>query len=319
MSKDLIERIADGHVPDWNNLKVLSVARIPARSYMVPFPDFTSCCDALTDNRRYMSPYVLLLNGEWEFLYYSHAADVPTLQEMNRLSFDKVRVPSCWQTTGYDRIHYVNIRYPFPADPPHVPVDNPVGVYRTTLHLPTVMRGLRKRIHFQGVSAAFHVYINGRRVGYSEGSRLPAEFDITSYLHDGDNELVVQVYKYASGSYLEDQDCFRFNGIFRDVYIEAVTPVSLHDLHVTTIPDEQYRAWTLHIEADIVSYVGRRANIRIRLMKEDEVLLDTRLQQQLPAAEASGFASPRAIPWHGDLRTPDCRRAVLECRETHPV
>lgn len=279
--------------PDWNNLDVLSRNRIPARSYCVQYPDFASCSRARERNRRYDSPYVLLLNGDWEFRYCATPADVPTMQALQHQRLDPVAVPSCWQTTGYDRPQYVNVRYPFPGDPPHVPHENPVGIYRKSVRMPLSLRGMRKRLHFQGVASAFHLYVNGRLVGYSEGSRLPAEFDITSLLHEGENELLLFVYKFCTGSWLEDQDCFRFHGIFRDVYIEAMPPQAVHDLRLTTRPlDDKYRRWELGVSADLISYQGDLALLRVRLLRDGKTQIDERERVRLEPASGQGFYSP---------------------------
>lgn len=130
----------------------------------------------------------------------------------------EAEVPSCWQTAGWEKPHYVNTQYPFPADPPHLPASNPLGVYRRTVRRPAGFQG-RILLHFAGVSSAFSLYVNRGFAGYSQGSHLPAEFDLTDRLAEGDNELTVAVYKWCDGSYLEDQDMFRHNGIFRDVYL----------------------------------------------------------------------------------------------------
>ena len=130
--------------------------------------------------------------------------------------FDKVNLPSTWQRTGYDQIAYINTRYPFPKKPPHIPEDVAVGIYRKTVVL---TESERKVITFLGVAGALALYINGKYVGYSEGSHNTAEFDITPFVTDGENEIVAVNYKWSNGTYLECQDMFRENGIFRDVYI----------------------------------------------------------------------------------------------------
>ena len=280
-------------LPDWNNPAVLSRNRIPPRAYTVQFPDYAQCSASRLKNRRYDSPYVLMLNGEWEFRYCTSPADVPTMQTLQHQRLDPIVVPSCWQTTGYDRLQYVNIRYPFPGDPPFVPYENPVGIYRKTVRMPLHVRGMRKRIHFHGVLSAFHLYVNGRLIGYSEGSRLPAEFDITSMLHEGDNDILVFVYKYSTGSWLEDQDCFRFNGIFRDVYIEAMPPMAVHDVHVQTrAGSADFRRWTLRLSPDVISYLGEIASLRVRLVRDGRTLLDERERIRLEPAQGKDFHSP---------------------------
>ena len=152
-----------------------------------------------------------LLNGVWDFGYFPN----PYVAEEEKLE-DKIEVPSCWQSKGYDQLHYTNINYPFPFDPPHVPLENPVGIYRRTFrgeHMGKLY------LVFEGVCSYFEVKINGRYVGMSKGSHLQAEFDVTEFVTPGENTLVVTVYKWCDASYLEDQDFLRFNGIFRDVYL----------------------------------------------------------------------------------------------------
>lgn len=179
-----------------NPLKT-SENRNPARSYVIPSG---------------VSEYTLL-NGEWDFAYFSRDIDVPdTITD-----WDKIPVPSCWQLHGYENPNYTNINYPYPYDLPYVPDDNPCGVYRRTF---TVEKKWGKVYFvFEGVSSCAFLYVNGNYVGFTQGSRLQAEFDITDFVNAGENTVTVKVLKWCCGSYLEDQDAFRYNGIFRDVYL----------------------------------------------------------------------------------------------------
>lgn len=155
----------------------------------------------------------LLLSGVWDFAYFARDIDVPARIER----WDTITVPGCWQLQGYEHPNYSNINYPYPCDPPYVPDDNPCGVYRREFTLEK--KWGRVYFVFEGVSSCARLRINGRYVGFTQGSHLFAEFDITDYVNQGTNTVEVLVHKWCCGSYLEDQDFFRYNGIFRDVYL----------------------------------------------------------------------------------------------------
>ena len=153
-------------------------------------------------------------------------------------------VPSVWQMHGFDRHQYTNVNYPFPYDPPYVPRDNPCGLYTRTFTLTAQELRMRQYLNFEGVDAAFYVWINGTLSGYSQVSHSTSEFDITPLVREGENTLAVLVLKWCDGSYLEDQDKFRMSGIFRDVYLLLRPKEYVRDYTVTTPVDyEQMRAW----------------------------------------------------------------------------
>lgn len=154
-----------------------------------------------------------MLNGDWNFAFFSRDMDVPEVIE----SWDTIPVPSCWQLHGYENPNYSNINYPYPCDPPYVPDDNPCGVYERSFEIDETPG--KTYFVFEGVSSCASLFINGRYVGFTQGSHIVAEFDITNFIHIGTNTVRVQVRKWCCGSYLEDQDFFRYNGIFRDVYL----------------------------------------------------------------------------------------------------
>ena len=135
---------------------------------------------------------------------------------------------------GYGKPNYTNVRYPFPVDPPHVPQDNPCGLYRRAFALPEGWEGKEVFLEFEGVNSAFCVWLNGEMVGYSQGAHVPAEFRLTPFIRSGANLLVVQVFQWSDGAYLEDQDMWRLNGIFRDVYLFATPAVHMRDVRVGT-------------------------------------------------------------------------------------
>ena len=181
----------------YENCEKTSENRLDPRSYYIP---------------KGVSEY-MLLNGLWNFKYFER--DFEFKGKIDK--FDKIEVPSCWQLKGYGAPNYANVQYPYPVDPPFVPDDNPCGVYERDFEIKKLFG--KVYIVFEGVASCATLYINGKYVGFTEGSHLQAEFDITPYVTEGKNTVRTVVYKWCAGSYLEDQDCFRYNGIFRDVYI----------------------------------------------------------------------------------------------------
>ena len=161
--------------------------------------------------------------------------------------WDEISVPSCWQTLGYENPNYTNINYPYPVDPPFVPDDNPCGVYERDFDLGEKWG----KIYFvlEGVSSCAFLYINDEYVGYTQGSHLSAEFDITDFINEGTNSVTVRVLKWCVGSYLEDQDFFRYNGIFRDVYILQRPENHIEDVEI--IPNDKAINVKINGEANI--------------------------------------------------------------------
>ncbi len=236
----------------YENPCILQENREKERAYFVPFHSWKTASTRKKENSRFYK----LLNGEWHFAYYGRCMDVPDeIYGENGASLfsETIKVPCSWQFAGFDLPQYLNISYPFPVDPPYVPIDNPAGVYATEFEITDEWIKRRTFIVFEGVSSCLELYINGVRVGWSQGSRMPSEFDVTSYVHEGKNRLVAKVLKWCDGSYLESQDAFRLSGIFRDVYLLSRSEERVIDIFVHTDCDEEYRNWTL--SADL-KYLG---------------------------------------------------------------
>ena len=199
----------------YENPSILQENREKAHAYFIPFHTKEVALARKKENSRFYK----LLNGEWHFAYYDRCMDVPNeIYGENSASMfsDKIKVPCSWQFAGYDVPQYLNISYPFPVDPPYVPIDNPAGVYATDFEIADEWIVRDTFIVFEGVNSCLELYINGNRVGWTQGSRMPSEFDITSYVRVGKNRLVAKVLKWCDGSYLESQDALRLSGIFRD-------------------------------------------------------------------------------------------------------
>ncbi|KAL4817884.1 glycosyl hydrolases family 2, TIM barrel domain-containing protein [Aspergillus spinulosporus] len=236
---------------DWENPGVFQRNRLKARAYWIPETS-------------------LLLNGDWDFNYVSSPllAPSPTPSRLSddsgeqeeaaqgQVEWKSIPVPGHWQLHGYGRPNYTNVIFPFPVDPPRVPSENPTGTYKRSFHVPsTWSRDAQLRLRFDGVDSAYHVWVNGVQVGYAQGSRNPAEFDITDLVdREKENEVFVRVYQWCDGSYIEDQDQWWLSGIFRDVTLIAFPSASrIENFRVTTTLDSEYLDAELHLAVDIAS------------------------------------------------------------------
>jgi beta-galactosidase len=287
---------------DWNTHIVIGRNKEPAHAKLIPYTDEA---EALAGDRE-ASPYFRSLNGDWKFSYAPNPASAP--EGFFKPSFeidewDTILVPSNWQMHGYGRPIYVNWGYPFPQDgvprtdprkaedwplPPIPEDDNPVGCYRQTFTIPESWDGRQIFILFDGVDSAFHLWVNGQEVGYSQGSRLPAEFNITSFVNSGGNVLAVRVYRYSDGSYLEDQDYWRLSGIYRDVYLWAAPSVHVRDFFVRAELDEAYQDGGLKITAKVQNYGDQDVT---------DYLLEARLfevEEERPVSESVVTVSVKA-------------------------
>lgn len=234
---------------------------------------YASLHEALAADR-YASPFACLLNGVWRFHWAPTPSAAPSgfeQPDFDDAGWVSITVPSCWQLnpqttpkgqSRYDQPIYTNITYPF--DISHLPAvpadDNPTGCYRTTFTVPRPWGSQQAPrqifLCFEGVDSAFHLWINGQLVGFSKDSRLPAEFNITSFLRPGANLLAAKVYRWSDGSYLEDQDFWRMSGIFRDVYLWSAPLLHVRDFAVHTPLDVHYRDAILHVTATVRNESG---------------------------------------------------------------
>ncbi len=237
------------HRPDWENPSVFEHNREPAHAPLGAYPSVES---ALTCDRM-GSPNVRSLNGQWSFHLAPSPTDVPPAfcePAFDASAWAPITVPGNWQLQGFDDAPiYTNIHYPFDPTPPRVPQHNPTGCYRRTFTLAKEWEDKEVFLVFESVDSAFYVWVNGQEVGYSQDSRLPAEFRLTPYLRAGENTLAVQVMRYSDGTYLEDQDYWQMSGIQRDVYLLAKPKAHLRDFCVRTPFDDRYENATLQVSA----------------------------------------------------------------------
>jgi beta-galactosidase len=245
----------------WEDPEKLHVNREAPRAYYIPYADTS----AAKEHQRGRSPYYETLNGSWKFKYYSSVLQVKDAfyeAETDVSAWDDLIVPSCWQTNGYDQLQYTNFNYPIPCDPPFVPDDNPAGLYVRDFQLPDNWEGKEKYAVFEGVNSCFYLWVNGAFVGYSQGSRMPAEFLVSPYLRPGQNRIAVMVLKWCDGTYLEDQDAWRFSGIFRDVYLLGRDKTHIRDVFNKTILADGFQQATLQTKIETTGALEVKAELR---------------------------------------------------------
>lgn len=212
------------------------------------------------------------LNGEWDFKYLPNHNTYQQKfyrKDFSSSDWDQINVPSNWQLEGYGKPHYTNVNYPFPVDPPKVPSINPAGLYRKEFYLSSDLEAEQNLIRFEGVDSAFYLWLNGKYVGYSQGSRLAAEFDLSEYLnYGGINVLAVKVIKWSDGSYLEDQDMWWLSGIYRDVYLYSQPFFQIEDFKIESEFKSKEKLGVLNCYFQVLSYqeyISEGAEIKIEL------------------------------------------------------
>lgn len=259
---------AFSQAPEWEDPAVFRINKEAPRATAMPFPER----EAALGGKRLESPWCQVLNGKWKFQYSGTPSARPAdfyKPEFDVSGWAEIDVPSNWQLRGYGVPIGTNIEYPFAANPPTVmgeppahfvnfPADkrNPVGSYRRAFTLPEGWRGQPVHVVFQGVDSAFYLWVNGVKIGYSEDSRTPAEFDISKQLKDGENVIAAEVYQNSDGSYLEDQDMWRMSGIFRDVYLWTSPAVDVRDHWVQAGLTDDYKKGTLKFSATVANGSG---------------------------------------------------------------
>lgn len=312
---------------DFENPAIVGINRMPSRAYYYPYGDEES---ALSYDRKNSDIY-LTLNGVWDILYY----DAPELiddsvmeevtcdcEEHGHTEWEKINVPSVVERENSGFLpQYTNVQYPFPCDPPYIPSNNPTYLYRRFFTLPEHWgfgeesdTDSKVFLRFEGVDSAFYVYVNDMEVGFSKGSRLPHEFDITDYLVAGENTLYVKVIKWSDASYLEDQDMWWESGIFRDVYLTCRPSSYIYDVKIDTVFDKEYK--DCKVKFDFKSEnVAEGQKISVKIFDADEEIV----------AEKTADASKKSLslslenPNKWTAETPYLYKAVVSLTEEDEV
>ncbi|MBR3087927.1 MAG: beta-galactosidase, partial [Prevotella sp.] len=257
--------------PDWENPAVLGINKLPYHATLQLPSKWKECKE------------IISLDGEWQFHWSRNPQERPAefyRENFDVSSWDKIKVPGNWQTQGFGTPIYTNIDYPFKRNRPSVtsepPHDwtayenrNPVGSYVTFVNVTKEMLSQNLILHFGGVHSAFYLWVNGQKVGYSQNSMSPAEFDVTKYVREGRNKLAVEVYRWCDGSYLEDQDMWRLSGIFREVQLWVRPLVHIADYHVTAVPDKNFTQANVTADITICNTDGKSAKKMKAVLKID--------------------------------------------------
>lgn len=259
---------------DWENEAVFERNKEDPHVTFFSFRDL----EQARANEPSTSPDYVSLNGTWKFHWTRMPADRPVFfyeDDYDVSGWDDIQVPGNWELQGYGIPMYTNFGYLFEKDWPRVPHDwNPVGSYRRELTVPETFRDREIFLHFGAVKSAMYVWVNGRQVGYSQGSKLPAEFRVTDFLQVGINSVAVEVYRWSDGTYLEDQDLWRISGIERDVYLYSTPKVRVEDFFARASLDNDYGGGTLDVSVDLRNHTPERAGehrLRMTLAELDSL------------------------------------------------
>lgn len=249
--------------PHWENPEVFAVNKEKTRTTAYSYPSRDL---AIADDFS-KSPFFMSLNGDWKFHWVPKVADVPLefyAENFNDSAWKTISVPGNWELNGYGTPMYINSGYAFPKNPPFIDrEDSPTGVYRQYFNLPENWDERKVFIHFEGGTNSMNLWINGKKVGYTENSKSPAEFDITPYIRQGKNLLACEVHKYSDGSYLEDQDMWRLGGINRNVYLYTAAQTRIQDFFAHPDLDKNYKNGLFSVEVSIKNYLPDEVKNRV--------------------------------------------------------
>lgn len=290
---------------DWENQHIFAIHKEEARATFIPFANVDELKNDPSYTRSWLpnqSSRYILLNGNWKFNWVKQPSERPVnfyKPTFDVSSWSEIPVPSNWEMHGYGVPIYSNITYPFRNNPPFIQGQprytleaepNAVGSYRREFTLPADWQDKEVFIHFDGVYSAMYLWINGKKVGYSQGSNTDAEFNITPYVKKGNNTLAVEVYRWCDGSYLEDQDMFRMSGIHRDVYLVASPKLRLRDLQLTSTLSPSFDKATLTVKTDVTNHTKKAASGAVRYTLLDDAgkvlkTVETPVAQLLPGKD----------------------------------
>lgn len=266
-----------------NDISVYEENKLSPRSYFIPYKNRKRLEKTDSLNRRYKSDMVHVLSGKWDFCYFDKISSMPVDFDSDELNYDEINVPSTWQRTGYASPKYINTRYEHPMTLPNVPEEMNAGIYRKKF---TISKdAVNPIITFLGVCSSLTLYVNGRYVGYSEGSHNSAEFCLKEFVTEGENELIAIVTQWCNGTYLECQDMFREKGIFRDVYITENPDTYIYDYQINT--EKVDDGYILSVDFDIRGNTdGKKLSFELCYGKKIVAKLESALKSDFSVALA---------------------------------
>lgn len=270
LSQFLVSVHTSAQANDWENPAVFQQNRLPARATFLNYADRAA---ALADDYS-RSPYFLSLSGKWKFNWVPKPAERPIdfyKTDYNVSNWKEINVPAIWELLGYGTPIYSNVVYPFTKNPPYIDhTDNPVGSYIKEFELPENWQTRNTFLHFEAGVAAMYIWVNGQKVGYSEGTKDPAEFNITPYLRSGKNKIAIEAYRWSDGSYLEDQDFWRLSGFDRDIYLYSTGNTRISDFFAHPKLDSNYKNGELSLDLKFNNYGDKTANSFVEMELIDE-------------------------------------------------
>lgn len=293
-------------LPEWRDPEIIEINREPARSYFTPYE--TPALARRSEPAA--SKFYASLDGKWKFSFAAKPAERAAdfyRADFDVSSWDEIDVPSNWERQGYGKPHYVNVDYVFPADEPIVPTENnPVGSYRRTFTVPDSWSGREIFLRFGAANSGMYLWVNGEKVGYSEDSKLPAEFNITRYVRPGENMVAVEVYQWTSGSYLEDQDFWSVSGLERSVELFAQPRTHIRDFFARAGLDDAMKTGVLALDVEIAGE-ATSASVAFTLYDGDTVVAAGAGPGGAFTAEA-----PNVKPWSAE--TPALYGLLIELK-----
>nr|WP_320057818.1 glycoside hydrolase family 2 TIM barrel-domain containing protein [uncultured Bacteroides sp.] len=306
--------------PDWENPLVFAVNKEAPRASALPYDNEQL---AINDNYE-QSPYYLSLNGTWKFRWVKIPAERPAdfyKEEYNTGDWDNIKVPGNWELQGYGIPIYTNVAYPHPKNPPYIPhSDNPVGSYKRSFDLPQTWDGRRVYLHFEAGTSAMYIWVNGAKVGYSQVTKSPAEFDITSYVKPGKNNVAVEVYRWSDGSYLEDQDFWRLSGIDRSVYLYSTAQTRIQDFFAAPDLDRSYKNGLLNVAVTLKNFQTTAAIQTVELALLDKAgksvfRVSKKVDVSANGTELVNFLQKVSSPKLWSNETPDLYTLLLTLKD----
>ena len=268
----------------WEDIELITENRLPDRTDFFSFESFEN---AKTFEKGISNRYISL-NGEWNFTFLENPNIISVDKYVEILSDEKINVPSLWQFEGYGKLQYTDEGYPFPIDIPYVPTDNPTGIYQRYFDIPIFWFDKDIIIKFEGVESYYEVYINGRYIGMSKGSRLTAEFNITEFVeYEKSNLLTIRVLQYSDATYFEDQDMWWAAGIFRDVSIYSRNKSRVENIFVDTKLINDYKDGIFNLD---IKFTNVASDGNLKIILEDENSKNV-LEKNIQVVEIDGTIS----------------------------
>ena len=306
--------------PDWENPAVFEINKEAPRATAFPYP---TAAEAQQANYK-QSPYYLSMDGKWKFNWVYKPADRPVdfyKTDYDVSAWDEIQVPGNWELQGYGTPIYTNIKYPFPKNPPYIDhKHNPVGSYRRDFKLPESWEGREVYLHFAAGTSAMYIWVNGEKVGYSQVTKSPAEFDITPYVKKGRNMIAIEVYRWSDGSYIEDQDFWRLSGFDRSISLYSTAQVRIQDFFAKAGLDANYKNGILDVTVDIKNKSAKKAKnkVKVSLLDVDAKVVYSevlKLKTAKNSTEQLTFAKEIKAPKQWSAEYPNLYQVIVELQD----